>query len=121
MSQFRTIFEAYGGDYQATMARFVNKEDMYLKFLDMLFQDDNMQKLGEALEAGNMKSAFEAAHTLKGVVGNMGLAPLFTSVCTILEPLRAGEERSDYQEMYEVIKDEFQKADDLRVQLKKGE
>lgn len=121
MSEFRSIFEAYGGDYQATMARFVNKEDMYLKFLDMLFKDDNMQKLGDALDEGDMKGAFEAAHTLKGVVGNMGLTPLFSSVCTILEPLRAREERSDYLEMYDVIKKEFQKADDLRANLKKGE
>lgn len=121
MSEFRSIFEAYGGDYRATMARFVNKEDMYLRFLDMLFQDDNMEKLGKSLEADDLKSAFEAAHTLKGVVGNMGLTPLFSAVCTIVEPLRAGEQRGDYREMYQVIEEEFEKADDLRNRLKKGE
>ena len=37
-----------------------------------------------------MTSAFEAAHTLKGVTGNMGLTPLYDAVCTIVEPLRTG-------------------------------
>ena len=121
MSGFREIFENYGGDYGATMSRFVNREDMYLRFLDMLFQDENMQKLGDALRAEDLKAAFEAAHTLKGVVGNMGLTPLFSAVCTIVEPLRLKERRTDYMEMYEVIQKEFNRAEELRARLKKGE
>ncbi len=121
MGEFRQIFEEYGADYQNTMTRFMGNEKMYMKFLDMLFKDDNLQKLGDAIASGNIDSAFEAAHTLKGVVGNMGLKPLFDAVCAIVEPLRLKEERCDYPEMYGVIKNEFQNAERLREQLKGGE
>ena len=49
MPTFRDVFEAYGADYDTTMARFMGNEAMYLQLLDMLFQDENMQKLGAAL------------------------------------------------------------------------
>lgn len=120
MSDFKEKFEAYGGDYVTTMARFINNENMYLKFLDMLFQDENLEKLGKALEENDLQGAFEAAHTLKGVVGNMGLAPLFLAVCEIVEPLRVKEKRSDYTQLYQVIKVEFEKVDELRENLKRG-
>lgn len=45
MSDFRQIFEAYGGDYTATIKRFVGNEKMYLRILNMLFADENLQKL----------------------------------------------------------------------------
>ena len=80
MPTFRDVFEAYGADYDTTMARFMGNEAMYLQLLDMLFQDENMQKLGAALANRDYTAAFEAAHTLKGVVGNMGLTPLYEAV-----------------------------------------
>ena len=64
MGEFREIFEVYGADYNSTMARFMGKEAMYLKFLDMLFKDDNLEKLGTALEQQDYEAAFAAAHTL---------------------------------------------------------
>ena len=67
----------------------------------MLFQDENMQKLGAALANRDYTAAFEAAHTLKGVVGNMGLTPLYEAVCVIVEPLRSRECRDDYAALYQ--------------------
>lgn len=118
---FREYFEVYGGDYQATMPRFLNKEELYLKFLEMLFDDGSLKKLGDALYAGDLKNAFEAAHTLKGVVGNMGLTPLFHAVCRIVEPLRCRERRPDYRQMYEDILQEFDKVHSLKECLERGE
>lgn len=120
MRRFEQCFAAYGADYGATMRRFMGNETMYLRLLDMLFRDENLEKLGSALDAGDLQAAFEAAHTLKGVVGNMGLTPLYEAVCVMVEPLRAGEPREDYQEQYQKIRIEFQKADDFRAELKGG-
>lgn len=118
MQGFKQLFEEYGADYDSTMERFMGNESLYLKFLDMLFQDNNLQRLQRAVADGDMADAFEAAHTLKGVTGNMGLAPLYQAVCEIVEPLRKKEARSDYQQMYDIIETEFQKAAQLREQLK---
>lgn len=120
MNEFQEKFETYGGDYPTTMGRFMGNEAMYLRLLDMLFQDESLCQLGAALETGDIKSAFEAAHTLKGAVGNMGLTPLYQAVCAIVEPLRTGEQRGDYPALYEAIQTEFQRVDLLRGQLKGG-
>ena len=120
MGEFREIFEVYGADYNSTMARFMGKEAMYLKFLDMLFQDENLQKLGTALEQQDYEAAFAAAHTLKGVVGNMGLTPLFNAVCAIVESLRKREVPEDYNVLYQIIQTGFLQADEFRKKLKEG-
>lgn len=121
MKNFREIFEAYGADYEITMERFMGSEKMYLECLNMLFDDENMQNLEKALRSSNLQNAFEAAHTLKGVAGNMGLTHLYNAICTIVELLRKKEKRNDYLELYEAIRLEFQKVDQLRHRLAKGE
>lgn len=120
MQRFKEIFDAYGGDYESTMERFMRNEGMYLRFLDMLFQDGNLKKLGDALQSGAMAEAFEAAHTLKGVTGNMGLTPLYTAVCRIVEPLRKGEDGEDYITLYQAVLEEFARAEELRSGLKRA-
>ena len=120
MGEFREIFKVYGADYNSTMARFMGKEAMYLKFLDMLFKDDNLEKLGTALEQQDYEAAFAAAHTLKGVVGNMGLTPLFNAVCAIVESLRKREVPEDYNVLYQIIQTGFLQADEFRKKLKEG-
>ena len=120
MGEFREIFEVYGADYNSTMARFMGKEAMYLKFLDMLFKDDNLEKLGTALEQQDYEAAFAAAHTLKGVVGNMGLTPLFNAVCAIVESLRKREVPEDYNVLYQIIQTGFLQAEEFRKKLKEG-
>lgn len=120
MGSFKESFEAYGADYRTTMERFMGNENMYLRLLDMLFQDENMNKLGNALKAEDMTAAFEAAHTLKGVVGNLGLTPLYEAVCAIVEPLRF-RKACNYAAMYQDIKSEFEKVDVLRENLKGGD
>ena len=117
MMELREFFAAYGADYDATMGRFLGNEQMYARFLDMFFDDENLQKLGDALAAGDLTAAFEAAHTLKGVAGNLGLTPLYQAVCGIVEPLR-GREARDYGEMYQAIRSDFERIRTLRGQQK---
>ena len=120
MSGFQTIFNAYGGDNSTAMGRFFGNEGMYLRFLDMFFQDESFQQLENALDAGDLKDAFAAAHTLKGVAGNMGLTPFYEAVCVIVERLRTEEPRKDYPVLCKAIQAEFYRAELFRKQLKKG-
>ena len=66
----------------------MGKEELYLKFLKKFPEDQNYQKLGESLEAGNYEEAFRNAHTLKGVAANLGLVPVQTVVSGLVEELR---------------------------------
>ena len=117
MGNFKSVFEAYGGDYDVTMSRFMGKETLYMKILGMMFQDENLKKLGTAIEENDLDAAFEAAHTLKGVAGNLGLTPFYDSVCRIVEPIRNREEWEDYTQMYQEIQDEFSRVDELWKEL----
>lgn len=113
MGSFKKVLEEYGINYEVTLRRFVGNEEFYLKMLSKLPQDNNLNKLNSALENGNLSDAFEAAHTLKGVAGNLGLTPLYQAVCMIVEPLRLGDKRSDYMELFQVVQSEFTKVEEL--------
>lgn len=107
MQSMQAVFEAYGIDYKRTMDRFMGNEEMYKRLMVMLESDKNIGALESTLKNEDLRNAFEAAHTLKGVAANMGLDPLYRVVCNIVEPLRLGEERSDYLKMYQEVRDEY--------------
>ena len=111
MDNFKEIFAAYGVDYDATLRRFAGNTTLYLRVLGMLPNDKSLEKLGAAIGSGDLDSAFEAAHTLKGVAGNLGLTSLFEVVHAIVEPLRVREERSDYMQLYTAVQAEYQKVE----------
>lgn len=79
-----------------------------------------MGLLGAAIENQEWRAAFEAAHTLKGVTGNMGLDPLYDAVCNIVEPLRLDDGQTDYAALYQIIRQEYEKVSQLYQQLTEG-
>lgn len=118
MERFEAVLAAYGADVPNTMARFMDSPAFYLRFLDLFFQDESLDKLGAALESGDLDAAFEHAHTLKGVSANMGLAPLYRAVCALVEPLRCRGAEADLARLYQAILLEYQGALALRQKLR---
>ncbi|MCI8511373.1 MAG: Hpt domain-containing protein [Lachnospiraceae bacterium] len=104
---------AAGANIETALARFMNMEAMYLKFLLRFPADPNFESLRDALAAGDTETAFRAAHTLKGVAGNLGLDRFYESVSKLTEVLRAGgsgntdalmkQAAADYEEICAVI------------------
>lgn len=85
----RCLAEA-GVDTEDALRRFLGNEALLLKFLARFGQDENFPRLREAMARGDEKAAFEAAHTLKGVCGNLSLQELSRQVSGLVEDLRAG-------------------------------
>lgn len=108
MPALRELMEACGADYAVTMARFLGNEELYLKYVKMLFSEDGLRNLEDSLEANDLSGAFEAAHTLKGVTATLGLTTLNAAISRIVEPLRTGETRN-YLPEYRQIEREFQR------------
>ncbi|NLD19398.1 MAG: Hpt domain-containing protein [Clostridiales bacterium] len=81
----------WGCDIDGAMERFMDDDELYVTCLDSIISDDNFDKLGNALKDKNYTIAFDCAHTLKGVIANMGLTPLYDTVVKIVEPLRNGQ------------------------------
>ncbi len=95
--------KAAGANLDEGLARLAGNEELYLKLVKMTLENKGFEKLGEDLKAGNLEEAFQSAHALKGVTGNLSLTPLFDAICGIVEPLRVKDPSFDYAAQYEKI------------------
>ena len=70
----------------------------------MGLKNDSFDKLEKLLAEGNLEEAFEQAHALKGVMGNLAVTPIYDPLSNITESLRA-KENLDYVSLYKPIKE----------------
>ena len=81
---------AYGANTGEGLARCMNNEPFYLRMVAMALADKNFDALTAAMDAGDVTAAFEAAHALKGSIGNVSLSPIYRPLCELTELLRGG-------------------------------
>lgn len=94
----------WGCDVEGALERFVGDAELYKTCLHTVLDDKAFVGLGEALDAQEVKEAFDYAHTLKGVLANMGLTPMYDITVQLVEPLRIGDSnnlRPIYEELLE--------------------
>ena len=89
MLSIETLKE-YGASTGEGLARCMNMEAFYYRMIRLAAADGNFDRLNTALDGGDGKAAFEAAHALKGVLGNLALTPLYRPVSELTELLRGG-------------------------------
>ena len=87
----KKLLEEAGVDIEDALARFMNNETLMLKMLLRFSEDQNFLQLKKAIEERDVSRAFEAAHALKGLTGNLSLKELYRHVSFITEELRRGE------------------------------
>lgn len=102
----------YGADVEEGLKRCVDNEAFYLKMVEKAAGDQTFDKLMAAVLAGRLEEAFEAAHALKGVYGNLALTPLFQTVSELTELLRT-RKKMDYSEYADALKSQKEKLDQL--------
>ncbi|RCW63011.1 multi-sensor hybrid histidine kinase [Pseudorhodoferax soli] len=81
-----------GLDTAAGLRRLGGNRALYLRLLRQFVdgQADAVQRVQAALTAGRQEEAERAAHTVRGVAGNMGLVALHAAATTLEEALRHG-------------------------------
>lgn len=84
------------------LTRCMGNESFYFKLIGKAVEDKNFTVLEEAVAAHDLDAAFEAAHSLKGVMGNLALTPIYDPVYEITELLRARTE-TDYAPYLQTI------------------
>ena len=92
----------YGANTSEGLGRCMGNEALYLRLVSAVAAQPDFDKLNEAVAAGDLKTAFESAHALKGVLGNLSLTPLYDKVSEITELLRARTE-TDYSPLLSEI------------------
>ena len=103
---------SYGGNVEEGLTRCVNNEAFYLKLVGKTMDDPSFERLTKAIENKDLDDAFEAAHALKGALGNLALTPLCEPVNEMVELLRAKED-ADYDLYIEEITNKKKALEEL--------
>lgn len=80
-----------GIDVDSALGRFMNNEALLEKFLAKFPADPNHGRLVAAIAAGDREAALTAAHTMKGVCGNLSMPALFELLTRQVAAFRAGD------------------------------
>ena len=100
---------SYGANASEGLARCFGNEALYLRLVATIPEDAVFERLKKSLDEKNLDAAFEAAHALKGVLGNLSLTPLYTIAVEITELLR-NRTQMDYSELVTKL---FEKQSEL--------
>lgn len=110
------ILTGAGIDMESNNERFMGNVALMDRFFGKFLNDPNYKKLSDAIAEGNKEDAFAAAHTLKGVCGNLSLKALEKIVAEQTEMLRGGDMEAaaavmpKVKEEYERLKEAFGKV-----------
>jgi HPt (histidine-containing phosphotransfer) domain-containing protein len=102
------ILKSYGMDAEATIARFCGNEPLMLRFLTGFPSDKTMQSLRNAAASADREGMMVAAHSLKGLAGNLGLTPLYEASSSLMSALRQSQENITV--LYEKVCEEYDNA-----------
>ena len=105
--------KAYGANVEEGLGRCMKNEAFYLRLVNMAAEDAGFDRLREAVERNDTKAGFEAAHALKGMLGNLALTPLAEPASELCELYRGGAE-ADGSALWEVIREQREKLLALR-------
>jgi HPt (histidine-containing phosphotransfer) domain-containing protein len=98
----------FGADVDDGLARCLNKKDFYIDLIKRLTDDKRIYLLDQQIKGMELGEAFETAHTLKGMYANLSITPL-TIPCTEMTELLRRRVDTDYTELMEKLKTEFER------------
>lgn len=87
----KAVLETAGFNVEEAMKRFMNNEQLWIKFLKKFKADSSYADLVKAMEEKDATRAFEASHTLKGITGNLALSRFHDLISEQTEYLRGTE------------------------------
>lgn len=95
--------QSAGVDTEGALRRFAGNSALYERFLLRFPADENFDKIGKAMEGEDWETMLAAAHTLKGVSGNLGMNRLFEACSHTVTFLRQ-EDIAGAKESYQALK-----------------
>ena len=78
-------------DYEDAMERFGGNEALYKKLAAKYASDPHCKNLARALAENDAQAAYQEAHALKGVAGNLSLRTLYALAAQTSDALHAGD------------------------------
>ncbi len=104
MDAYRKVqLQQAGIDVDGMLERFMGNDSLAERFLKQFPSDENMQRLMAALAADDNSAALTAAHTLKGVCGNLSMSRLYSLLTRQVAAMRADDWQGAAALMPEII------------------
>lgn len=98
-----------GIDVKEGIHRFSDRKDIYESLLMEFPEDTCYRELLAAIEQKDVKAAFMAAHSLKGITGNYSMKELYENLLPLVEELRSGS-MENAEELLVPIEKSYQKV-----------
>ncbi len=102
----------WGCDFAAAAERLGGDEELLLACIGMFLADKAFDKFPGCLRRKDYGEAFSCAHDLKGISGNLGLAPFCAGASEIVVNLRASK--------YHGLEKQFARLLELRESLRRA-
>lgn len=102
----KEFYDVAGGGYEEMFAKF-SSDATITAFLKIFNRDKSYDTLTQKLAEGDVSGAFQAAHTLKGVVLNLNIVGLIKPVVDVTEALRAND-LDGAKKLYEDLKGNYE-------------
>lgn len=99
---------AYGANVDEGIKRCIDDKDFYLSLVDTVIPDTRIDDLEAAIKVKNYDKAFEIAHALKGMYGNIALTPIYDPISQMTELLRSRTD-TDYSALLQKAKEQKKK------------
>lgn len=84
----KNILLSVGINYEDGVKRFSGYEEIYEKYLQRLIANTDFLHISIAMGQEKYTEAFEYAHALKGLLGNLSIERLYETISTFIEYLR---------------------------------
>lgn len=108
MSEIFESLNSIGAETKDALERFLDDEEMYLKYVRNFPEEPTYARLVKAVEEEDYEEAEKAVHALKGIVNNLGFIPLADATIDMLAELR-DENIDDALEAFDDVKSQYSK------------
>lgn len=116
-SEDKVILKEAGYDLDVALGRFVNNEMLFMTFLKKVPSDPHFEPIAAMIENADYDGAHQNAHAIKGVVGNLGIVPLFDASAKLCTLLKEADNKEEITAAYQLFADEFKKASDIIAKM----
>lgn len=111
----KEFYESIGSDYNVALSRLMD-DNFITKLLTKFKTDQNYANLESTMSSGDIKGAFTAAHTLKGLALNLGMDALGRTASELTEALRS-EDGEKAKTLMPPVVEEYKKVTAALAQL----
>ncbi len=102
----------FGADVDTGVKRCLDDENFYIELVKSVIPDTRIDELEQCIKDKDLDKAFEVAHALKGMYGNMSLLPIYEPINQATEFLRSRKD-VDYLSFINEAKAQKQKLIDM--------